>query len=90
MSDRRGPFTPVDVLRRVTAMGVIASPTTLWSYLRGRLREADPALADAATAGELPVGEETLAEWLDDFVDAVDAERSRLSRRLNPDANREA
>lgn len=84
MDSSQRPFTPVDVLRRVTAMGVIANATTLWSYMRGRLQESYPELAATAAPTALPVDEAVLCDWLDDFVDAVEVERSHLSRRLNP------
>lgn len=77
-------FTPSDVLRRVTAMGVLANALTVWSYMRARLEEEHPERAAAAGPAELPVAEETFADWLDDFVDTVEAQRSRLARRLNP------
>ena len=78
-------YTPSDVLRRVTAMGVLANALTIWSYMRSRLEEAFPERAAAAGPAELPLDEETFADWLDDFVDTADAERSRLARRLNPE-----
>jgi hypothetical protein len=78
-------YTPSDVLRLITAMGVLANALTIWSYLRSRLAEAYPERAVTAGPAELPLDEETLVDWLDDFVDAVDVERSRLARRLNPE-----
>jgi hypothetical protein len=78
-------YTPSDVLRRVTAMGVLANALTIWSYMRSRLEEAYPERAATAGPAELPLDEETFADWLDDFVDTAEAERSRLARRLNPE-----
>ncbi len=78
-------YTPSDVLRRVTAMGVLANALTIWSYMRSRLDEAYPERAATAGPAELPLDESTFADWLDDFVDTADAERSRLARRLNPE-----
>lgn len=78
-------FTPADVLRRVTAMGVLANALTVWSYMRSRLEEEHPDRLATAGPAELPVDEETLAGWLDDFVDTAEAQRSRLVRRLNPE-----
>ena len=77
-------FTPSDVLRRVTAMGVLANALTVWSYMRARLEAEHPERAAAAGPAELPVEEETFADWLDDFIDTAEAQRSRLVRRLNP------
>ena len=76
-------FTPADVLRRVTAMGVLANAVTVWSYVRTRLEEAFPERAASAALDVLPVDEETLTEWLDDFLDTVETQRSRLARHLN-------
>ena len=78
-------FTPADVLRRLTAMGVLANVVTVWSYVRSRLETELPDRAAGAGPAELPVEEETLAVWLDDFADAADVQRNRLSRHLNPD-----
>ena len=77
-------FTPADVLRRVAAMGVIANVVTLWSYLRARLTEEFPDRAAAARPTDLPIDEDTLADWLDDFVDTAEVQRAKLSRHLNP------
>ena len=78
-------YTPSDVLRRVTAMGVLANALTIWSYMRSRLEESFPERVETAGPAELPLDEATFADWLDDFVDSVEAERSRLARRLNPE-----
>jgi len=78
-------YTPSDVLRRVTAMGVLANALTIWSYMRSRLEEAYPERAARAGPAELPLDEVTFADWLDDFVDSAEVERSRLARRLNPE-----
>lgn len=77
-------FTPADVLRRVTAMGVIANVVTLWSYLQARLAEEFPERVATTAPTELPVDEETLAGWLDDFVDTAEVQRGKLARHLNP------
>ena len=77
------PFTPADVLRRVTAMGVLVNAVTVWSYMRTRLVAAYPERAALAAPDALPVDEETLADWLDDFLDGVESERARLIRRMN-------
>ena len=77
-------FTPADVLRRLTAMGVIANVVTLWSYLRVRLAEEFPERAATAGPTELPVHEGTLADWLDDFVGTAEVQRGKLARHLNP------
>ena len=79
-----GGFTPADVLRRLTAVGVLANAVTVWSYMRSRLQQSFPERASNAAWDRLPVDEETLAGWLDDFVDSVETQRSRLVRHLNP------
>lgn len=80
--DRQG-FTPTDVARRVAALGVIANPATIWVYLRTRLAAEHPErLADLPPA-LLPLDEDVLDGWLDDFLDGVEAERARLTRGLH-------
>lgn len=78
-------FTPADVLRRVTAMGVLVNPAIVWSYLRTRFAERYPEQVDALPAALLPVDELDLDEWLDDFLDGVEAERSKLTRSMSND-----
>ena len=78
------PFTPAEVLRRVTALGVLANAVTVWSYVRTRLEVAFPERAATTAPDVTPVDEDTLAGWLDDFIDTVEAQRSRLTRHLNP------
>ncbi len=83
MNEHNG-FTPAQIARRVAAMGVLADPAGVWVYLRTRLAERYPErLADLPPA-LLPVGEDDLDEWLDDFLDSVESERSRLIRQMNP------
>ncbi len=84
MDDPPPPFGPADVLRRLTALGVLANAVTAWSYVRGRLATEFPDRAALAGPVELPVDAETLDDWLDDLADSVEAERSRLARNLNP------
>lgn len=81
------PFSPADVLRRLTALGVLANAATAWSYVRSRLAAEFPERAQLAGPIELPVDADTLDDWLDDFADSVEAERSRLTRNLNPTDN---
>ena len=77
-------FTPTEVLRRVTTMGVVANVVTLWSYLRARLAEDYPERVARIGSAELPIDEDTLADWLDDFVDTAEIQRGKLARHLNP------
>jgi hypothetical protein len=79
-------FTPADVLRRVTAMGVLVNPAIVWSYLRTRYAERYPERAGALLPALLPVDEIDLEEWLDDFLDGVEAERSKLTRSMSNDS----
>lgn len=82
-------FTPTDVLRRVTVMGVLVNPAVVWSYLRTRFAEEHPhRLAELAPA-LLPIEEAELDEWLDDFLDGVEMERSKLTRHMSRDAESE-
>jgi hypothetical protein len=76
-------FTPADVARRVAAMGVIVDPATVWSYLRTRFADRYPERADQLQPALLPVDEGDLEDWLDDFLDGVEASRARLVRRMN-------
>ncbi len=73
-------YTPAEVARRVAALGVIVNPATVWAYLRARLQADHP--GRAAPPARLPVSEEELAEWLDDFLDGVERERARLRDSL--------
>ena len=82
--DDQGGFTPADIARRVAALGVLVNPAAAWVYLRTRLAERYPERLDALPPALLPVDEADLEEWLDDFLDGVDAERSRLIRRMSP------
>jgi hypothetical protein len=77
-------FTPAEVMRRVTAMGVLANALIVWSYMRNRLAEAYPERAATAAPDALPVDEATFADWLDDFLDEAEAQRARLARAMNP------
>jgi hypothetical protein len=76
-------FTPADVARRVAAMGVIVNPAAVWSYLRTRFADRYPEQEAGLQPALLPVDENDLEEWLDDFLDGVEAERARLVRRMN-------
>ena len=76
--------TPADVLRRVTTMGVVANIVTLWSYLWARFAEDYPERRAGVGAAELRIDEDTLAGWLDDFVDTAETQRGKLVRHLNP------
>jgi hypothetical protein len=78
-------FSPADVARRVAALGVIIDPATVWAYLRGRFAAAYPERAGAMPPALLPVAASELDEWLDGLLDAVDAERARLTRLLHRD-----
>ncbi len=73
-------FTPAEIARRMAALGVIVNPATVWAYLRARLAAEHP--GREAPPGLLPAGEEELAGWLDDFLDGVERERSRLTETL--------
>jgi len=85
MNDAPPPaFSPADVMRRLTALGVLANAVTVWTYLRDRLEAEFPERAATAAATALPVDEETLSDWLDDLVDEVEAQRARLTRAMNP------
>jgi hypothetical protein len=77
-------FTPADVARRTAALGVIINPATVWAYLRARFAERHPERVGVAPS-VLPVSEAELDEWLDGFLDTVEAERARLARRMNPE-----
>ena len=76
-------FSPADVARRVAAMGVIVNPAAVWSYLRTRFADRYPERAEQLPPALLPVDESDLQDWLDDFLDGVEAERARLVRRMN-------
>jgi hypothetical protein len=75
-------FTPADVLRRVTALGVLANPVSVWSYVRARLAAEFPERAALTPPDALPVDDATLMDWLDDFLDTVESHRARLTRNL--------
>jgi hypothetical protein len=85
MTEPPAAFTPADVLRRVTALGVLVNLTTVWAYVRARLAAEFPERAATARPDELPVAAATLTDWLEDFLDTTEAERSRLTRNLNPE-----
>lgn len=80
MNERR-PITPAEVARQVAALGVIINPATVWAFLRHRYLSTYP---DRSTepAGALHLSEDELAEWLDEFLDVVEAERGKLSRAM--------
>lgn len=82
MDEQQG-FTPADVARRVAALGVLADPAVVWSYLRTRLAERYPERQPGLSPARLPVPGTDLDEWLDDFLDGVESERARLTRRMN-------
>jgi hypothetical protein len=75
-------FTPAEVARRVAGMGVIADPAAVWRYLRARFAGRYPERVAGLSPGRLPVTEEDLDGWLDDFLDGVETERARLTQRL--------
>ena len=80
--DEQDGFTPADIARRVTAMGVLANPAVVWSYLRTRLAERYPERLAGLSPARLPVPAADLDEWLDDFLDGVESERASLTRRM--------
>ena len=80
-------ITPAEVARRMAAAGVIVNPATVWSYLRARYAERYPEGVAALPPALLPADEDEIAEWLDDFLDGVEAERTRLVRAMNPDVD---
>ena len=82
MSEPTG-FTPAEVARRVAALGVIVNPAVVWSYLRARYLEQRPDGAAALTDTLLPVSADDLDDWLDDFLDGVEATRAKLIRGMN-------
>jgi hypothetical protein len=75
-------FSPADVARRIAALGVIADPATVWAYLRTRLAERYPERLAGLSPARLPISADELGEWLDDFLDGVEAERAKLARRM--------
>ena len=85
MSEQPRAFSPADVVRRMTALGVLVNVATVWAYVRARLAAEYPERAASARPDELPVDALTLADWLDDFLDTAETERNRLTRNLNPE-----
>lgn len=83
MNERDG-FTPVEVTRRLAALGVVVDPVVAWTYLRTRFVAHFPEQRERLAPASLPVDEALLAEWLDEFTDVVEDERRRLSRAMNP------
>ena len=75
------PITPAEVARRVAALGVIINPATVWAFLRQRYAAAYPDRAPAP-AGVLQLADDELDEWLDEFLDVVEAERTKLTRAM--------
>jgi hypothetical protein len=73
-------YTPVDVLRELTRMGVIVNAVTVWTRLRRRLAEEFPERAEAAAPDALPLDAFTFFEWIEDFVDEAEAARAKLTR----------
>lgn len=71
----------------MAAAGVIVNPATVWSYLRARYAERYPDDVAALPPALLPASEDEIEEWLDDFLDGVEAERTRLVRAMNPETD---
>jgi hypothetical protein len=80
-------YSPVDVARRLALLGVVINPTVVWQYLRTRLADRYPERLQGLSPASLPVAEAELEEWLEDVIDEVEAERARLSRAMNPNAD---
>ena len=85
MSEQPPVFSPVEVVRQVTALGLLVNVATVWAYVRARLAAEYPERAVNARPDELPVDARILSDWLDDFLDTAETERSRLTRNLNPE-----
>ena len=81
--DELRAYTPADIARKVTALGIIINPTIAWSFLCARYAEHHPG-ATTATLTSLPIADLDLEVWLDEFLDHVEAERNRLSRNMQP------
>ncbi len=81
--DVQDGFSPMDVARRVAALGVIADPAAVWAYLRTRLAESYPDRLAGLSPARLPIDETELDAWLDDFLDVMELQRAELIARID-------